>query len=65
MGVITKFIKTISFQPDGVNLSYFKLGLFDLREYLVWNIKGLQHRIEKFGSISFRELEKDGKILDR
>ena len=24
-------------QPDDVNLSYFKLGLFDMTEFTVWN----------------------------
>ena len=25
-------------QPDGVNLWYFKFRLFDLAEFIVWNI---------------------------
>ena len=32
-------------QPDGVNLWYFKLRLFDLPELIVWNIKGLGKRV--------------------
>ena len=28
---------------NGVNLWYFKLWLFDPSEFIVWNIKGLQH----------------------
>ena len=28
----------ISLQPDGVNHWYFKLSLFDLREFVVWNM---------------------------
>ena len=45
--VATHFLKLlswnfhISLRPDGVNLSYFKLRLFTLNEFKVWNIKGL------------------------
>ena len=28
-------------QPDGVNLSYFKIRIFDLTEFIVWNILDL------------------------
>ena len=28
-------------QPDGVDLWYFKLRIYDLPELIVWNIKGL------------------------
>ena len=38
----SKFIISISLQPDGANLWYFKLRLFDLAEFIVWKIKGLQ-----------------------
>ena len=37
----------ISFQPDSVNLWYFKLRLFCLTEFIVWNIKGLLHHFAK------------------
>ena len=37
----------ISLQPDVVNLWYFKLRLFDLTEFIVWNIKGLHHQFAK------------------
>ena len=33
----------ISLQPDGVDLWYFKLKLFGLKWFIVWNIKGLRH----------------------
>ena len=36
------FVKPISLQPYDVNLWYFKLTLFDLIAFIVWNIKGLQ-----------------------
>ena len=39
------FLTPISLQPDGVNLWYFKLRLFDLTELIVWNIKGLEKRV--------------------
>ena len=32
------FLITISLQLDGVNLLYFKLRLFDITEFIVWNI---------------------------
>ena len=37
------FVKPKSLQPYDVNLWYFKLTLFDLRSFIVWNIKGLRH----------------------
>ena len=37
------FVKPISLQPYDVNLWYFKLTLFDLTEFKVWNIQGLRH----------------------
>ena len=37
------FLIFISLKPNGVNLWYFKLILFDLTELIVWNIKGLRH----------------------
>ena len=33
----------ISFQPNSVNLWYFKLFLFDLKWFIVWSISGFQH----------------------
>jgi len=33
----------ISFNPDDLNLWYFKLTLFNLTAFIVWTIKGLQH----------------------
>ena len=36
------FVKPISLQPYDVNLWYFKLTLFDLIAFIVWNSKGLQ-----------------------
>ena len=40
-------IISISWRPDGANLWYFKLRLFDLTEFIVWNIKGLRHWVAK------------------
>ena len=37
----------ITLQPDGANLSYLKFRLFDLIEFIVWNIKGLRHCVTK------------------
>ena len=33
-----KFLIPISIQPNGVNLWYFKLRLFDLTDFIVWNV---------------------------
>ena len=32
---------------ESANLWYFKLWLFDLSEFIVWNIQGLQHWVAK------------------
>ena len=32
------YLVPISLQSDGLNLWYFKLGLFDLTEFIVYNI---------------------------
>ena len=37
-----KFPNPIFLQPDHQNVWYFKLRLFDLTEFIVWNIKGLR-----------------------
>ena len=37
----------ISLQSDDVNLWYFKLRLFGLTEFIVWNIKGPRHWVAK------------------
>ena len=41
------FIIPKSQQPDDAYLSYFKLTLFDLPEFIVWNIYGLRHLVIK------------------
>ena len=46
----------IELEPDGVNLCYFKLRLFDLTEFIVWKIKGhwvLKIRVRGEDSIPF------------
>ena len=42
-----KFSNLYIFIPDGVNRWFFKLRLFDLTKFIVWNIIGLQHRFAK------------------
>ena len=43
-----KYSNTYIFiKPDAINLWYFKLRLFDQAEFIVWNIKGLQHLVPK------------------
>jgi len=34
-----------SLQPDGVDLYYFKLRLFDLPKTKIWNFKGQRNRV--------------------
>ena len=41
------FLIPISLHLDGVNRCYFKLRLFDLAEFIVWNVKDLRHRVAK------------------
>jgi len=36
---------------DGGNHWYFKLILYDPTEWIVWNIKGLQHCIAKISGL--------------
>ena len=36
------FLIPISFEPNAVNLWYFKLIFFDLTKVIVWNFKGLR-----------------------
>ena len=40
-----KFSSLITVQPDGSNLWYFKLRLFDQTEFIVWYIQGLWHGV--------------------
>ena len=37
------YLFAISLQPDGINLWYFELRLFDCTEFIVWYIKGPWH----------------------
>ena len=50
------FLTPLSFQPDGVNLWYFKLKLFDLTKLSVWNTKGLHHQVEKIKGLEISSL---------
>ena len=43
----SNFLIPISVQPDDENLRHFKLRLFDLTEFIVWNIWGLRHWMAK------------------
>ena len=47
----------LSFQPDGVvALWYFKLRLFDLIEFIVWNIYGQRHWVAKIMELENQSL---------
>ena len=48
MELSDKFIKSL--QPYNVNLWYFILRLFDLKESIAWNIKGLRHWVAKIAN---------------
>ena len=39
----SNFLIPLSLQLDGVSLLYIKLRLFNLTEFIVWNIKGLHY----------------------
>ena len=39
---------TLSLQPYSIHLWQFKLRIFDLTEFIVWNIKGLHHWVPKY-----------------
>ena len=43
----SNFLIPISLQPGGVGLWHFKLRLFDLTEFKVWNILSLRHWVAK------------------
>ena len=43
----TQIFYFLSLQTDGVYLWLLKRRLFDLTEYIVWNIKGLIYRVAK------------------
>ena len=34
-------------EPDGENLWYFKIRLYDPTEFIVWNIQGLRLQVAK------------------
>ena len=50
------FLFPKSFQPDGENIWYFKLGLFDLIEFIAWNIKGLKYWVAKIPELGKKKL---------
>ena len=54
----TNFRIPISLQPDGIQICYFILRLFDETEFIVWNIKGVRilYNKVKFKHIFGREL---------
>ena len=43
----SNFLNPISLQSDGLNHWYIKHRLFDLTDFIVWNIKGLRHQVAK------------------
>ena len=52
----SKFIIPISLEPNVVNLWYFKLTLFDLTEFIVWNVKGLRYKVAKKLELEYQSL---------
>ena len=55
----SNFLINISSQPEGVNLSYFKLWLINLTEIMIWNISGLQYDCKNIGTWKSRVCDKD------
>ena len=49
----SEFITPISLELNVANLWYFRLTLFDLIEFIAWNIKGLQHQVYKIRKFEF------------
>jgi len=43
----SNLLSPISLQSDRVNLWYFKLWLFNIMEFIIWNIWGLKHLVTK------------------
>ena len=39
-----------------LNTWYFKLTLFDLTEFIVWNVKGLRHKVAKKLELEYQSL---------
>ena len=52
----TNFLTHISLQPDGVDLCYFKLKLFDQTELIVWNISCLRLWVAKILGLEHKSL---------
>ena len=52
----SNFIIPIPVQPYGVNSWYFKLRLFDLTEFILWNIQGLRHWVAKIKELKTHSL---------
>ena len=49
----SNFLIPIWHKSDNVNLRYFNLRPFDLTKYIVWNIKGLRHRVAQIRDYTF------------
>ena len=50
------FFIPIALQPDVANLWFFKLRLFDLEEFTIWNIQGLRHWVTKIWRLENQNL---------
>ena len=59
----SNFIFPISLQPHGVFLLYFKFRLLDLAQFIIWNIKDLQHRVAKITGLENQSLWHDFTFL--
>ena len=46
-------------KPYVPNLWYFELRLGDLTEFIVWNIKGLRHRVQRYRGKKIRVCDKN------
>ena len=55
-GIKSNFLFSIHLQPDGSNLWYFRLGLFNLTEFIVWNIEDPWHWVPKIHGLENHNL---------
>ena len=56
LATISNFQITVSYQPNVVDLGYFKLTILLDQIILIWNIKGLHHQVEKIKGLEISSL---------
>ena len=56
MATNANFLIPLSLQFDGVHIWYFKLRLFNITAFIVWNIKGLRDWVAKLQGLEYQSL---------